>query len=87
MRGQELKRQENLILQEQITKDYIATHSKIAHKNKNYPLTEKIVTGTPEELKAILSSDVTDETQLEINPSDYPEGLVLQEGFFDVNMP
>ena len=84
LRGQEYRRKQEIIkeqrqkTQHQITKDYLKTHSEIARKNENYPLTEKVLKGSPEELKLILSN----ETVLEINPEDYPQGLVLTEDVF-----
>ena len=77
-RKQEIIKEHRQKTQHQITKDYLKTHSEIARKNENYPLTEKVLKGSPEELKLILSN----ETVLEINPEDYPQGLVLTEDVF-----
>jgi len=77
LRKQEIRHNENLALQTQLANDYILTHNMIARKTETYPLTEKVFTGTPENLKQILSSTLTGSDMLLINPSDYPEGLVL----------
>jgi hypothetical protein len=89
MRKQEYERQQALILQQQIAIDYLLTHSQIDRKNKNYPLTEKVLHGSPEELQAILSNELLNPDKLEINPFDFPEGLVFNRGerFFDIYMP
>ena len=85
MRKQEYERQQALIQQQQVAIDYLLTHSKIAHKGKNYPTTEKVLRGTPEELKTLLSSDITNPDHLEITPADFPDGLVFNRGerFFE----
>lgn len=87
LRGQELKRlqeqQKRLKEQTQIVQDYIVTHSKLAFKNEDYPLTEEILyKGNPEEIKKLLPSE-----NLEVNPYDFPEGLVLEGLSFDVKLP
>ena len=91
MRGQEYRRKQEILnaellaIQEQFTRDYLNTHSQIDRKNKNYPVTEKVLHGSPEELKAILTSKLRDTSELKINPDDFPEGLVIRYGedFFD----
>jgi hypothetical protein len=88
MRGQEIRRLQAAALQEQITRDYIKTHSKIAWDNQNYPLTEKIlVNNNPEDLKNILTNDPENPEPLFINPLDFPEGLVLGANIIDVIVP
>lgn len=86
MRKKEYERQQAILRQQQLARDYLLTHCKIARKNPslNYPLTEKILTGSPEDLKALLTADFAD---LEVDPADYPEGLVIPhgEGFFDAS--
>lgn len=77
-RRKELQKEKRQTLQIQLTKDYLATHSKIARKNSLYPLTEKIVTGNVEELKTLLLSE-NPEKALEVEPSDFPEGYVLPQ--------
>lgn len=79
IRSQEYKRKCEIVkekrqkLQEQITKDYVRSHAKIARKNDMYPLTEKVLMANSDMLQQLLS----DQEILEINPLDYPEGLVL----------
>ena len=87
MRGQEIKRLKRIEVQEQIARDYIATHSELALKNENYPLTEKCLKGSPEDLKKLLLGGANESQPLEVNPDDFPEGLVLPEIIFDVNVP
>jgi hypothetical protein len=76
-RRKEIQLEKSLNIQTQIVNDYIATHNQIAHKTSRYPLTEKVFTGTPEALTAILTSDLSTVGELQITPGDYPEGLVL----------
>ena len=89
MRGQEIKRLQELELQKQIAIDYLKTHNTLAYDNEIYPVTEKVLTGTSEALKKLLTNELTDVSQLAIDPLDFPEGLVLErgEGFFDVYVP
>lgn len=87
IRRQEYERQHALTVQKQTAIDYLCTHSMIARKNENYPVTEKVLTGSPEDLKALLASDGF--AELEIDPYSFPEGLVIEQGvkFFEVVMP
>ena len=64
MRGQEIKRLKEIQEQNQAAIDFIKTHSKIATKTEDYPLTEKVL-----ELKNGVSIDA----------KDYPDGLVIPD--------
>ena len=77
-RKQEILKQQALETQTQLAIDYILSNSEIARKNHNYQLTEKVFKGTPEQLKTILSAE---QNSLEINPDNFPEGLVMDYDF------
>jgi len=83
IRGHEFRRKQEIIreialkLQTQIVADYVSTHNMLARKTEIYPLTEKVFTGNPEALTNILVGGLTEVGELQINPYDYPEGLVL----------
>jgi hypothetical protein len=72
-RKQEIEKEERLKQQIQVAKDYVRSHSKLARRTERYPLTEKVLTGNSDALKSLFDG----ESELEINPLDYPEGLVL----------
>lgn len=76
-RRKDIQREITLKLQTQIATDYVSTHNRLARKTEIYPLTEKVFTGNPEALTNILVGGLTEVGELQINPYDYPEGLVL----------
>ena len=80
LRKQEQQQIRRQILQEQLTIDYINANSVLGRSNKDYALTEKVFTGTSEQLTQILSKDNND--KLEVNPNAFPEGLVLEDSWF-----
>ena len=69
-----IQKEQRKKIQDQYTRDYVKTHSELALKNEDYPLTEKVFTGTPEALEVLLLSLKQD---LEVAVTDFPQGLVL----------
>ena len=86
LRGVEWRRKQQIVsdelteTQQLITKDYIQTHCQIERKNSKYPVTEKVLHGSPDELKTLLGAE------LKVNPYDFPDGLVIADDFFKLTL-
>lgn len=84
LRGQEYKRKQEiqaekrLKAQQALVKDFVRCKSVIARKNELYPLTEKVLDGSPEALEQLL----VNEDVKEFKPSDFPQGLVIGDDFY-----
>lgn len=81
MRKIEYQRNQEKEQQTQIAIDYLKTHCKLAFDNEDYPLTEKVLTSQPAELKNLLGTDA----KLHVNPDSFPEGLVIDYDFWKLN--
>lgn len=75
------------ILEAKIARNYCYDHSETKHRNNNpEEITERIYTGTPEEITGIVLAELQDNRSGEI--PEYPQGLVIsdsiKQGFFNL---
>lgn len=78
LRGLEIRRLKEQAEQQQIALDYLKTHNMLAYDNETYPVTEQVLTSQPNELKKLLGP----EEKMQVNPDDFPDGLVVDWDFW-----